>query len=500
MSAVDDSQPRDPDPLSSTHAILGGRYRLEESIGQGGMASVWRATDVLLHRPVAVKRLHGPLVEDPDLAERFQREALVVARLAHPALVKLLDRGEDAAGPFLVFELVDGEDLKTRLERDGRMHFHQAASICAQIARGLEHAHAQGVVHRDISAKNVLLTRDGHAKLADFGIAHWEENHEGLTHAGTMLGTSEYLAPEQARGENVDGRTDIYSLGVVFYECLTGVAPFTGAPALAVAIRHLSEPVPDPRDISPDVPEDLAVAVLTATAKDPDRRYPDAGRFAEVLEDVLAGREKGAPTQRWMRDHETGRIQRGRPRRRGPIVAVACAVVVAAAALALVFTGVLDGGSGDDPASFVALVPDRVVDWDPDGSGIPGENTEQVVNVTDGDPATTWATERYFGTGDFSQRQDKTGVGLRWEFAQAVVARELAIESPVEGARFEVRGGEESKPLATATTTGSSQIVPIPDGPAQTAYTLWFTVLPADDDGFRAQVGEVQLRGTANGE
>jgi serine/threonine-protein kinase len=498
MRLVQDSDSTGRQPIAAPKTILGDRYRLEEPIGQGGMASVWRATDAVLQREVAVKRLHGPLVDDPDLAERFQREALVVARLAHPALVKLLDRGEDAAGPFLVFELVEGEDLKSRLERDGRMTFLQAASVCGQIARGLEHAHGLGVVHRDISARNVLLTRDGHAKLADFGIAHWEEHNEGLTQAGAMLGTSEYLAPEQARGEEVDGRTDVYSLGVVLYECLTGEAPFTGAPALAVAIRHLSEPVPDPRDIAPDVPEALAVAVLTATAKDPDRRYANAGLFAIALESVVAGREPRS-TARWATDNNTGRIDvpRSRRRRRG-LVAVVCAVLIAAAAIALVFAGVMDSKS-TSPVPITPLVLQDVVDWDPEGTGTPGENSALVTNATDGDPATDWPTERYADEGDFSRR-DKSGVGLKLTLERPAVVREVVLTSPTRDARFELRAGDDPTPLVTATTSGGRQVVPVPAGAPQSVYLLWFTVLPPDDGGFRARVGEVELRGTANGE
>lgn len=496
MSDVEHSEPGRPGAGSAARVMLGDRYRLEEAIGQGGMASIWRATDTLLHRDVAVKRLHRLLMDDENLAERFQREALVVARLAHPALVKLLDRGEDADGPFLVFELVEGEDLKTRIERDGRLHPHQAASVCAQIARGLEHAHSQGVVHRDISARNVLLTPDGHAKLADFGIARSEANCEGLTQAGAMMGTSEYLAPEQARGEAVDGRTDVYSLGVVLYECLTGEAPFTGAPALAVAIRHLSEPVPDPRGIVPDVPEALAVAVLTATAKDPDRRYADAGRFAAVLEAVVAGRDVTA-TQLSHADYDTGRIPVPRSRRR-LVAAAGAAVLVVATAVALVATGVV-GGASDDGRAPAPLALAEVVDWDPEGTGMPGENHDLVANATDGDPATAWATEGYFDVGDFSRRE-KSGVGLRLVLPAPAVARQLVIQSPTPGARFEVRGGDDPTPLAVATTTGGRQEIALAGGPARTAYVLWFTVLPRQGDRFRADVGEVELRGTANGD
>jgi serine/threonine-protein kinase len=498
MSDVAETDPRRPGAGPATSAMSGDRYRLEEPIGHGGMASVWRATDTLLGRDVAVKRLHRRLIDDPEQAERFHREALVVARLTHPALVKLLDRGEDAEGPFLVFELVEGEDLKTRIERDGRLHPQQAAAICAQVARGLEHAHGQGVVHRDISARNVLLTPDGHAKLADFGVARSDEAGHGLTQTGAMIGTSEYLAPEQAQGDAVDGRTDVYSLGVVLYECLTGELPFTGAGPLAVAIRHLSEPVPDPRDIAPDVPEAVAVAVLTATAKDPDRRFPTAARLADVLEAAAAGRDVET-TLTWRADQDTGRI--GRPPRssRRTVVAVVAAVLVAAGgAGGLVLTGVLGGDSSGGSAELAPLPLARVVDWDPEGSGTLGENPDLVGNATDGDPATVWRTEGYLDEGDFSKRGDKSGVGLKLVLDRPAVARQLVIDSPTPGARFELRGGDDPSPLAVATTTGTRQVVPLREGPARAEYVLWFTILPPDNGRFRAEVGEVELQGTAN--
>ena len=214
-----------------TETMLGARYRLDELIGRGGMASVWRATDTVLARDVAVKRLHSGLLADEEHAERFRREALLVARLSHPNLVHLLDRGEDDHGPYLVMELVEGENLKTRVRREGALPPAEAARICAQVARALAYAQSQGVVHRDIKAQNVLITprRRGEAhRLRHRARRSSRTARAGLTRTDMLVGSADYLSPEQADGRPVDARTDVYSLGIVLYECLTGELPFRG--------------------------------------------------------------------------------------------------------------------------------------------------------------------------------------------------------------------------------------------------------------------------------
>ena len=274
-----------------TGAVLGDRYQLDHLIGRGGMAAVWSATDVVLGRPVAVKRLHPGMLADEEHAERFRREALLVARLSHPNLVHLLDRGEDAEGPYLVMELVEGENLKSRVRREGALEPEEAARICARVGEALAYAHSQGVVHRDIKAQNVLLTRDGTVKLADFGIARLieSEDGEGLTRTDMLLGSADYLSPEQADGRPVDARADIYSLGILLYECLTGGLPFRGEGFVAVAMKHCSEPLPDPRLARHGVPDHLAAVAMRAAAKEPADRFPDA----EAMVAALEGREGG---------------------------------------------------------------------------------------------------------------------------------------------------------------------------------------------------------------
>ena len=253
------------------------RYVVEAQIGRGGMATVWRAHDTVLNRTVALKRLRAGLREDAESMARFSREARTVARLSHPGIVRLLDMGEDDDGPYLVMELVDGEDLKTRIGREGPMAPREVARIGAQVASTLAFAHRHGVIHRDIKSQNVLIDRAGNAKLADFGIAQLLEvsGESRLTRSGMMVGTSDYLAPEQAEGRPVDGRTDTYSLGIVLWECLTGELPFPGENFVAVAMRQLKDPLPDPRTRAPEIPARLAECVLRAAAKNPDERFAE---------------------------------------------------------------------------------------------------------------------------------------------------------------------------------------------------------------------------------
>src|SRR3954471_21099410 len=208
--------------------LVPDRYELEELVGTGGMSSVFRAHDRMLDRKVALKVLHEQFTEDEEYVERFRREARAVARLSHPNIVTVIDRGEADGRQFIVFEYVDGENLKSVVEADGAMPVETAVSLAHQIARALAFAHEHGLVHRDVKPQNVLLNGDGRAKVTDFGIARSLDVKHGMTQTGTVLGTSDYIAPEQAQGQQVAERTDIYSLGVVVYELLTGEVPFPG--------------------------------------------------------------------------------------------------------------------------------------------------------------------------------------------------------------------------------------------------------------------------------
>src|SRR5580704_6495782 len=266
---------------------LNDRYRLEARIGSGGMSTVYRATDETLQRPVAIKLMNREISTDSDQLERFRREARAVAQLSHPHIVGVIDYGEDDGRPYIVFEYVEGETLKERIRRTGRLPTTEAVAYAIEIARALGVAHARHIVHRDVKPQNVLIDDEGSAKVTDFGIARTLDE-EGLTADGRVLGTTDYVSPEQALGQPVTGQSDLYSLGVVLYEMLTGEVPFRGDSPVAVAMRHVREEVPDVQHLRPGVSAATASVVDRAVSKDLSRRYPDAGAMVADLEEVLA--------------------------------------------------------------------------------------------------------------------------------------------------------------------------------------------------------------------
>src|SRR5438067_960417 len=259
------------------------------------MSSVYRAHDRLLERHVALKILHAQYTGDDEFVERFKREARSVAQLSHPNIVTVIDRGEDADRQYIVFEYIDGENLKELLVRTGRLPVADALALALQVARGLAFAHGQGIVHRDVKPQNVLLNGDGRAKVTDFGIAR-SLDVEGVTQTGTVLGTSDYIAPEQASGGPVDQHSDIYSLGVVLYELLTGEVPFSGDNFVAVALQHVNQPAPDLRERRRDVPPRVADAVARALVKEPAQRFSSMDELVAELETALADPEHEADT------------------------------------------------------------------------------------------------------------------------------------------------------------------------------------------------------------
>src|ERR671919_177242 len=255
---------------------LNGRYRLEAQIGAGGMSTVYRAFDAVLERRVAIKLMHREIATDSDQLERFRREARAVAQLSHPHIVGVIDAGEYEGRPYIVFEYVEGETLKERIRRMGRLPMDEAIAYAIEIARALGCAHSHHIVHRDVKPQNVLIDEEGSAKVTDFGIARTLDQ-EGLTADGRVLGTTDYVSPEQALGHAVTGQSDLYSLGIVLFEMLTGQVPFRGESQVAVAMKHVREEIPDVQVRRPEVSAALASVVERATAKALDRRYPDAG-------------------------------------------------------------------------------------------------------------------------------------------------------------------------------------------------------------------------------
>ena len=268
--------------------VLGGRYRLIELLGQGGMARIYRGHDNQLDREVAVKLLRPEYGRDPDFGSRFRQEAQSAASLNHQNIVAVHDYGQDEAGPFIVMELVDGEDLATIVKRSGALPPRQAARIVGEAARALQVAHGRGIVHRDVKPGNLLISRDGRVKVTDFGIARAVAEAQ-MTLPGTTLGSVHYFSPEQARGEQATAASDIYALGIVLYELLTGRRPWEADSAAAVAMARLAGPVPDPAAVRAGIPPDLAAIARRAMALEPADRWASATALAAALDAFLAG-------------------------------------------------------------------------------------------------------------------------------------------------------------------------------------------------------------------
>src|SRR3984893_3496417 len=259
--------------------LLGARYRVEAQIGRGGMSTVYLAFDTVLERQVAIKLMHREIAADSDQLERFRREARSVAQLNHPHIVTVIDAGEESSA--------DGETRKDLIRRDGPLEITQAIASAIEISRALGAAHERQIVHRDVKPQNVLIGDEGGAKITDFRIAR-SLSEEGLTVPGRVLGTTDYVSPEQALGQPVTGQSDLYSLGIVLYEMLTGTVPFRGDSPVAVAMKHVREELPDVQRLRPHVSAATASVIERAVAKDLNRRYPDAASMAADLEEVLA--------------------------------------------------------------------------------------------------------------------------------------------------------------------------------------------------------------------
>jgi eukaryotic-like serine/threonine-protein kinase len=280
--------------------LLGGRYELDGIVGRGGMAEVFRARDIRLDRIVGVKTLRDDLARDQTFQARFRREAQSAASLNHPSIVAVYDTGEDMVGgtpiPYIVMEFVDGRTLRDLLRDDRRLLPERAAEITDGVLRALDYSHRNGIVHRDIKPGNVMLTRSGDVKVMDFGIARAVADSQlTMTQTAQVIGTAQYLSPEQARGERVDARSDLYSTGCLLYELLTGRPPFTGDSPVAIAYQHVKEdPVP-PSRVDPEVPPWADAIVLKAMQKDPAERYQSAGEMRNDIQRALAGAPVAAP-------------------------------------------------------------------------------------------------------------------------------------------------------------------------------------------------------------
>jgi eukaryotic-like serine/threonine-protein kinase len=481
--------------------LIADRYELEELVGTGGMSTVFRAYDRQLERRVAIKILHEHYADDPEYLERFRREARAVARLSHPNIVTVIDRGDDGGRQYIVFEYVEGENLKELVVRSGRLPVRRALELALDVAGGLAFAHDHGLVHRDVKPQNVLLSREGEVKVTDFGIARSLHMEHGVTQTGTVLGTGEYLAPEQASGKQVSPATDVYSLGVVLWELLAGDVPFVGENFVAVALRHVNEPPPSLRERRPDVTPRLEAAVDRALAKDPGRRFPSMAAFAKELRACLAeveGQPAPAPD-----DLELTRVTSPAPaparaparqRRRAPARArrrrlpyVLLALVVAGAAFAAVLllggSGHHGGGSGGGSGATVQL--HGLSGYDPQGDGV--EHNELAGDATDGSTSTAWTTETYHGP-DFGGL--KTGVGLVLAAGGPVKLAQLTVTTSTPGFTAEIQASDSPSGGFTAdsspqTVNGTTTFVL--DGQTATYYLVWITQPPDD----RIEISEV---------
>jgi eukaryotic-like serine/threonine-protein kinase len=517
--------------------LLGGRYRLDARIGHGGMSTVYRAFDTVLEREVAIKLMHRDRAADDDQLERFRREARAVAQLSHPHIVTVIDAGEepsvdadtsdgegaDEGGlrgtPYIVFEHVSGETLKALIRRDGPLDVTQALAYAVELARALGAAHERHIVHRDVKPQNVLLTADGTAKITDFGIAR-TLTEEGLTLDGRVLGTTDYVSPEQALGQSVTGQSDIYSLGILLYEMLVGRVPFTAETPVAVAMRHVRESVPDVQRLRPDVSAATAAVVDRATAHDLSHRYRDIPALLADLEEALAieasrsGQATGEVTS-VLRTLPRSARRRLPWRMRHPIrwLSLFALVLVLVPLVLILAAGQTRRGTGLAPGAVahaglipVSLAQSAAHDYNPFGTG--PENPDLDANAIDSDPNTAWSTEHYYdGT---LKKAGGTGVGLYLDAAPGVAARQIELQTPTPGFAVQIYVANHIRlslpygssipltargwqgPVGEDSSIHNHDHIPLDLPPGQFRYYLvWLTTLPPGQE--TASISEISL-------
>jgi serine/threonine-protein kinase len=455
---------------------IAGRYEVEELVGHGGMSSVYKARDALLERHVALKILHEQYSNDEDFVERFKREARSVAQLQHPNIVTVIDRGEEDGRQFIVFEYIEGENLKEHVVRKGRLDVREALEIADEVARGLAFAHGQGLIHRDVKPQNVLLNGDGRAKVTDFGIARTLDV-DGMTQTGTILGTSNYIAPEQASGQPVDAHSDVYALGAVLYELLAGEVPFPGESFVAVAMKHMHEPAPNLLDVRRDVPLRVAAAVDRALEKDPEQRFPTMDAFAAELEACLAELDQEPDGDKTMVIPSARRAAHRRKQvSRWPIViGLLAALAIAAIVIGLIAAGGTNNGGA--PAADKRVEVSGVTSYDPFGDN-KEEHSAAAFNITDGNPTTYWSTERY----NDAPSLGKPGVGVVIDGGTLVDLAQLVVVTDTPGFTAEIdatntEGGTPAK-VSDSKVVGKTTTFEISSNGPKRYYVVWITKLP----------------------
>lgn len=284
--------------------VISDRYEIIRSIGEGGMANVYLANDIILDRKVAIKVLRGDLANDEKFVRRFQREALSASSLSHPNIVEMYDVGEDNGTYFIVMEYVEGRTLKQLLKKRGALTLSEAIDIMLQLTDGIAHAHDSYIIHRDLKPQNIMIKEDGLIKITDFGIA-MALNSTQLTQTNSVMGSVHYLPPEQASGKGASVRSDIYSMGILFYELLTGTLPFKGDNAVEIALKHMRDPLPSVKSINPAVPQSIENIIMKSTAKNPKNRYESVKEMhADLLTALDDDRMEEAPYQYKYPEHE----------------------------------------------------------------------------------------------------------------------------------------------------------------------------------------------------
>ncbi len=492
--------------------VLSGRYKLEAKLGSGGMSTVYLARDATLDRQVAVKVMHREMSEQADQLERFRQEARAVAKLSHPNVVAVIDAGEDGGHPYIVFEYVEGETLKQRIARLGALDTQEALAYAIEIARGLTVAHARNMVHRDIKPQNVLIDAEGRAKLTDFGISRQLEQ-DGMTATGRVLGTTDYVAPEQAMGHGVDPRSDIYSLGVVLYEMLIGQVPFHADSQVGVAMKHVNEELPDVQQRRPEVSAATALVVERATDKDPTRRYQGIGEMIDDLSTALeveaarAGSTTGEATS--ILDAVPPPKRKLSGRSRWSWAAIALLALVAAAALVavgLISSGSVGGGGGEKTGGGEIHLT-SATDYDPQGDG--EEDPSTIEYAIDGNPTgTAWSTEHY-DTDTFAGTKSgpDPGVGLYVTAGSAATPSKMVIRTPTPGWDAEIYAAAAGppaelsgwgKPVGVVTDAAATQEVDLTVTAAAKYFLIWFNRAAAasDQEGrYQVEISDVKLLG-----
>jgi eukaryotic-like serine/threonine-protein kinase len=491
--------------------LLSGRYRLDAQVGSGGMSTVYRAFDTVLERQVAIKLMHREIASDSDQLERFRREARAVAQLNHPHVVGVIDAGEDDQTPFIVFEYVEGETLKDRIRRHGRLPVTEAVAYAIEVARALGAAHERHIVHRDVKPQNVLIDEEGTAKVTDFGIAR-SLTEEGLTADGRVLGTTDYVSPEQALGHAVTGQSDLYSLGIVLYEMLTGDVPFHGDNQVSVAMKHVREELPDVQQRRPEISSALAAIVDKATEKDLARRYATAADLIADLEEVLpieaarAGHQTSGEVTSVLRTLPPSARRRIPWRRRVPLIALVALLVAGAAAAGVVFfvladrtergTGTRNFGKPPAPGlRGVSLAQGNARDFDPFGDNR-SEHPLEAKAVIDQLTSTTWSTETYDGG-----QLGKPGVGVYVDARPSAAAKVMQVITPSKGMRADIYAApngarpqqlSDFRKVGSFTATKKKNRVDLATGGRRYRYYLvWITKLPPGQS--KAEIGEIRL-------